>query len=210
MKPIKVFVSQPMNGKSYDEVLEKRKIVLDKVKKQLDGYPMEVLDNYFKEELPHPMNYMAKSIELMAQADLIVFEHQWKLYSGCIIEHYCALSYGVNKRICEYDDMDLSDYKEYLWKQNELEKQIKKKDSKIVSEIVNDYLALLCSLDMTSQITNMHDIFREQSFHLAYMINYYAKIGMEEDSLDRYKLEKNVVEEIMKTIRKFVQEKNLY
>lgn len=208
MKQIKVFVSQPMNGKSYDEILETRKLVLDKVKKQLDGYPIEVLDSYFKEELPHPMNYIAKSIDLMAQADLIVFAPKWELHDGCIIEHDCAMKYCQDKRVETYNGMDLSDYKEHLWGQTKQEKQTEDKID--VAEIVNDYLNLLYELGMMEQISNMHDIFREQLFHLAYMISHYKNIGMEQSSIDRCELEKEVVKEAMKTIRKFAQEKNLY
>lgn len=208
MKPIKVFVSQPMNGKGYDEILGTRKIVLDKVKKQLDGYPMEVLNTFIDENLPHHLNYISKSIDLMAQADLIVFAPKWELYDGCIIEHNCAIKYCQDKRVETYNGMDLSDYKEHLWEQTKQEKQTEDKID--ATEIVNDYLNLLYELGMTEQISNMHDVFREQSHHLAYMINYYSQAGMKQDSLDQCELEKEIVEETMKTIRKFAQEKNLY
>lgn len=209
MKTIKVFVSQPMNGKGYDEILEKRKLVLDKVKKQLDGYPVDVLMNYWG---GHKFDYSKKLsyeyIKLMEQADLVVFVSGWQLCEECTIEYHYFTNHFKRKRIVFFDSMDLSDYKEYLWKQNKIEEQ--KKESKDTSEIVRNYLTLLHSLGMTEQISNMHDIFREQLYHLAYMINYYKQTGMEQDSLDRYELEKEIVKEAMKTIRKFAQEKNLY
>ena len=211
MKPIKVFVSQPMNGKSYDEILETRKLVLDKVKKQLDGYPVDVIMNYYvKYKFVYSKEFSYEYIKLMEQADLIVFVPGWQLCEECVLEYYYFTNHFKNKRIVFFDSMDLSDYKEYLWEQNKLEEQKKNEEIKDISKIVSDYVNLLYELGMMEQISNMHDVFREQSHHLAYMINYYSQAGMEQSSLDRYELEKEIVKEVMKTIRKFAQEKNLY
>lgn len=210
MKPIKVFVSQPMNGKSYDEVLETRKIVLDKVKKQLDGYPVDVLMNYWKNKFVYLKELSYEYIKLMEQADLVVFVSSWQLCEECAIEYYYFTNHFKNKRIVFFDSMDLSDYKEYLWEQDRTEEQIKNVEIENTSKIVRNYLTLLHSLGMMEQISNMHDVFREQLFHLAYMISHYKNTGMEQDSLDRCELEKEIVKEAMKTIRKFAQEKNLY
>ena len=41
------------------------------------------------------MKYLAKSIELLADADIVYFANGWQEARGCKIEHDCVIAYGT-------------------------------------------------------------------------------------------------------------------
>lgn len=96
---MKVFISQPMNGKTDEEILKERNQAIEKVKKQYED--VEIIESYFDDYNPEagciPLKYLAKSIELLADADLAVFLKDWGTARGCNIEHLCAVNYGINR-----------------------------------------------------------------------------------------------------------------
>ena len=98
---VKVFISQPMNGKSEEEIQRTREKAIASIRKDLKdfGEEAEVLESYFEDYNPDagcvPLKYLAKSIELLADADWACFADDWEHARGCRIEHACALSYGI-------------------------------------------------------------------------------------------------------------------
>lgn len=98
----KVFISQPMNGKTNDEIIEERNILIGKAK---DRYgDVEIIDSFFK-DAPHnakPLWFLAKSLELLASADVAYFAKDWDKARGCKIENQCAVEYGIETVEC-YD-----------------------------------------------------------------------------------------------------------
>lgn len=95
---IKLFISQPMNGLSDEDVLKERDRAIECAKKQL-GDDIEVLDSYFVEDEPEGVNsglwWLGKSIELLAQADVAYFVEGWHKARGCLIENECSYRYGI-------------------------------------------------------------------------------------------------------------------
>lgn len=94
---IKLFISQPMNGFSEEEILTERKNIIEKVKIQYQD--VEVIESYFDDYNPSkgcvPLKYLSKSLELLADADLAYFAKGWKNTRGCKLEHDCAIAYGI-------------------------------------------------------------------------------------------------------------------
>lgn len=94
----KLFISQPMNGKTQEEILTERNKAID-IATNLCGDAVKVIDSYFEDYNPDngcvPLKYLAKSIELMADADIVYFAEGWYNYRGCVIEHKCAREYGI-------------------------------------------------------------------------------------------------------------------
>lgn len=96
---MKVFISQPMLGKTKDEILKDR----ERIKKYIeDTYkePVEIIDSYIAEEVPETVTtpgvwYMAKSLECMSRADLVFFAKDFRKGRGCTIEYDIALSYEM-------------------------------------------------------------------------------------------------------------------
>lgn len=92
----KLFISQPMRGKSDEEILAERKKAIEIAEKVI-GEPVEVIDSFF-EKAPvnaKPLWFLGKSLEFLADADVAYFALGWKDARGCIIEHDCAIAYGI-------------------------------------------------------------------------------------------------------------------
>ena len=95
---MKVFISQPMNGRTEDEVLAERKDICDKFHISDD----ELIDSYekdyslFKDCNNINVGYLGDSIRLLGYADLVIFAPYWNRANGCKIEHSVCEAYGIN------------------------------------------------------------------------------------------------------------------
>ena len=94
---MKVFISQPMTGRLNEEILNERNEVIEILKNKYND--VEVLDSYFEDYDPQngsiPLKYLAKSIEVLADADVLLCVGNWKNSRGCKVEHECAKQYGI-------------------------------------------------------------------------------------------------------------------
>lgn len=95
MKP-KLFISQPMRGKTDEEILEERRRAIWMAKREM-GVEPEVIDSFFQSAPvdARPLWYLGKSLELMSEADAVYFVKGWEEARGCKIEHECAIKYGI-------------------------------------------------------------------------------------------------------------------
>lgn len=99
----KLFISQPMNGKTNDEILSVREKAIKSAEREL-GEPVEVIDSFFK-DAPHearPLWFLGKSLELLSTADVVYFANGWENARGCRIENQCAIEYGIDLIIEDY------------------------------------------------------------------------------------------------------------
>lgn len=93
---MKLFISQPMRGRSDDEIKAERNEIICSAKKEY-GNDLEVIDSFF-EGAPvdaKPLWFLAKSLELLSTADIAFFAPGWEGARGCKIENLCAKEYGV-------------------------------------------------------------------------------------------------------------------
>ena len=92
----KLFISQPMNGLSDEQVLQERAAVIGKAK-AVFGDNAVPLETFFEDFGPDakPLDYLARSIEFLAKADVAVFAPGWEYARGCRIERQCAEEYGI-------------------------------------------------------------------------------------------------------------------
>lgn len=90
---MKVMISQPMRGKTNEEIKEERAELVKKL--QEEGH--EVVDTVF-DDFPEgkatPVHYLAKSIEFIANVEGVIFMKGWENARGCKIEHQIAKEYG--------------------------------------------------------------------------------------------------------------------
>lgn len=90
---MKIMISQPMKGKTEEQIRTERAELLKKLTEQ--GH--EVIDTVF-DDFPNgqatPLHYLAKSIEFLANVDGVVFMKGWQNARGCRIEEICAREYG--------------------------------------------------------------------------------------------------------------------
>ncbi len=90
---MKIMISQPMKGKTNEQIRAERAELEEKLKEQ--GH--EVVDTVFDDFLngqATPLHYLAKSIEFLANVDGVVFMKGWQNARGCRIEEICAREYG--------------------------------------------------------------------------------------------------------------------
>lgn len=91
----KIFISQPMNGLTDDEIKMERARI-EKIAQSKYG-EVEIIDSFF-EKAPHdakPLWFLGKSIELLSTADVAFFAKGWENARGCKIENVCAKEYGI-------------------------------------------------------------------------------------------------------------------
>lgn len=90
----KLFISQPMKGKSDADILAERKKAI-KSAEDMIGEQVEVIDSFFQEAPVKPLWFLGKSLELLAGADIAYFAKGWQDARGCKIENTCAIEYGI-------------------------------------------------------------------------------------------------------------------
>lgn len=99
---MKVMISQPMRGRSEEEIKNERKRVTDK----LESLGWEVVDTLFKESPEKncnvPVYYLAKSIDAISKVNAVLFMNGWEKARGCKIEHEICLQYNI-LTIYEYE-----------------------------------------------------------------------------------------------------------
>lgn len=93
----KLFISQPMKGKTDEEILKEREKAIESAKRHL-GEDVEVIDSFFQSAPvdARPLWFLGKSLELLSTADVVYFAKDWEKYRGCKIENLCAIEYGID------------------------------------------------------------------------------------------------------------------
>lgn len=92
----KLFISQPMRGKTDEEILKEREKAIESAQRTL-GEPVEVIDSFFQNAPAdaRPLWFLGKSLELLSTADVAYFAKGWEDARGCRIENQCAIEYGI-------------------------------------------------------------------------------------------------------------------
>lgn len=98
----KAMISQPMAGKTEEEIRTTR----GKAIKKLKASDYELVDTLFTNEWVAkeksndaaniPLWFLAKSLQKMSECDLVYFCKGWETARGCIIEHEAARQYGLD------------------------------------------------------------------------------------------------------------------
>ena len=105
-----VFISQPMTGKSEEEILATRQKEIEKIHQffDADGVEINIIDSYiddatrkyFEEHITDGINWdiywLSQSLQRLALADTIWLCEGWEYSKGCNIELKCAIQYGLN------------------------------------------------------------------------------------------------------------------
>lgn len=112
MEPIyQLFISQPMNGLSDEEILAERERIRQAAENRFDG-KVELIDSFFGEEFEKnaaqasrpPIYYLGESIKKLSGADIVWFGKGWDEARGCKIEHSVAEAYEIPNIFEEYKD----------------------------------------------------------------------------------------------------------
>ena len=93
---MKFMISQPMAGKTIEQIYDER----DKGIRVLTERGYMVIDSVFTESTPELTGnvhlwYLARSLDVMAECDGVLFMPGWEEARGCRIEHEVADAYGL-------------------------------------------------------------------------------------------------------------------
>ena len=109
MEKKKVFISLPMSGKREKEIIEYKDQILDHLAHfAIYENEIDIINTYITDEPPEGSNvrlwFLGKTIELLAQADLVIFAKDWEKARGCRIERECAKIYHIPTIIIKDSD----------------------------------------------------------------------------------------------------------
>jgi hypothetical protein len=93
---MRVYISQPTIGKTAEEIRHTKRILAERAKKRFGE--VEILETKLN-SIPDEANglwLLSKSLETMAQADVVYFADGWEKSKRCKIENQCAMAYGLN------------------------------------------------------------------------------------------------------------------
>ena len=105
----KVFISQPMSGLDEKEILSTRKKEIKEINRLIDDaiivgeYKTNDKREFFESVCKDPkyekrnwdIYWLGRSIEELAQADMLWLCDGWEYSKGCNIELECAIQYGL-------------------------------------------------------------------------------------------------------------------
>ena len=109
-KIINIFISQPMTGKSEEEILATRQKAIDRIHRLaskddeqvniIDSYIDDATRNEFQGRMGDAINWdiywLSQSLQKLALADTIWLCKGWEYSKGCNVELECAISYGLD------------------------------------------------------------------------------------------------------------------
>lgn len=119
---MKVFISQPMNNLTEEEVMKVRENAITYIKNNMyriahdlklpiscDIKTIEVIDQYHMTEdcpeNPSRLYCLGRSIQMMEEADLVFFTKDSYNSKGCRAEYLICMDYGI-PMVCEYESTD--------------------------------------------------------------------------------------------------------
>ena len=106
-----IFISQPMTGKSEEEILATRQEAIDKIHQLFDAdgdVQVNIIDSYiddatrkhFEEHVSDAINWdiywLSQSLQKLALANTIWLCDGWEYSKGCNVELECAIQYGLD------------------------------------------------------------------------------------------------------------------
>jgi hypothetical protein len=92
----KVFISQPMRGKTNEQILAERERAVETAASYFNQDMVEIIDTFFTDFNGNRLEFLGKSVmEGLARADVAVFVGDWQNYDGCRCEHFIAAQYKV-------------------------------------------------------------------------------------------------------------------
>ena len=90
---MKIMISQPMRGKTNEQIREERKALVEALEREGD----EVIDTVFEEapvDEDMAIYMLSQSIRFIGKVDAVYFMKGWENARGCKIEHQVAVEYG--------------------------------------------------------------------------------------------------------------------
>lgn len=120
-KTLNVFISQPMHGRTDEEILKERQEImslLGSANPHKKTWDLHIIDSFNNSRDFDPeanekqvrLHLLGESIQKLGEADFAIFAKKWEYARGCRIEYDAAISYGIPVYFMlwevNYDDTD--------------------------------------------------------------------------------------------------------
>lgn len=93
---MKIFISQPILNRMDKEIEEARDAIVNACRYEY-GENIEILESYDTGLTDvTPAKALARSLEVLADADGVFFEPGWDKARRCVVEHDVCQRYGIN------------------------------------------------------------------------------------------------------------------
>ena len=94
---MKVYIAQPMQHHTDQEIQSKRKAAEDYILARHEDSEVVFTNRYMKEfaDESNPLECLGKSLEFLANSDMAFFVPGWENSRGCQIESMCCDLYGI-------------------------------------------------------------------------------------------------------------------
>lgn len=98
---MKVFISQIMNGKTNEEILSERQLIMKTVETMYPNQDISFIDSFVDEYQNDTIAnkslwYLGRSVEKLSEANLAVFVNKCYMHTrGCKIERDCCKLYNI-------------------------------------------------------------------------------------------------------------------
>lgn len=105
---MKVFISQPMSGRTEAEIFKERNEAINILKTKY-GREIEIVDSFFSDDyresieksfkhiINHfPVYWLGMALGYLSEADTLAMCGDWGNSKGCKIEKMCAETYGID------------------------------------------------------------------------------------------------------------------
>lgn len=103
---IKVFVSQPMQGRQQEAILRERKAIEAIIKTMFTGQDVYFIDSFIQGAKDvDPLFCLGHSLMALSKADIAVFAPGWHKSRGCKVEWRCCVEYGIRTCTINYDNL---------------------------------------------------------------------------------------------------------
>ena len=93
--PIKLYISQPMRGREYDNIIRERKQLIADAAVALQTDDIRPLETLHRTGKAKPLAMLGRNIEQMPEADAVIFSRDWRDARGCRCERMIAAEYGL-------------------------------------------------------------------------------------------------------------------
>lgn len=100
----KLFISQPMRGKTDMEIQAERERMAAYAREAFCE-DVEVLDTYYKDFDGSCVEFLGRAISDLGKADMAVFAPGWDRFDGCCCEHTVCELYGIPHIHATYAEM---------------------------------------------------------------------------------------------------------
>lgn len=91
----KLYISHPNVERSPEEEVEFKQKIVEKVSTYIDEI-VTLLPEYPNDDPEaYDITLLVYSLAMMSAADVVYFAHGWENSRECVIQHMCALQYGL-------------------------------------------------------------------------------------------------------------------